>query len=221
MCIYMDQSLRELAHECFDYEYYEHPDRNSFKYKQLKDGTIMCVHHIGNGQFRCRVAPGNDEDLMLATLVEHMDDIYMTTKFQYPLAPPYTLDEIKVFERENQTTLPALLRHYLLKISRETACNSYRITIDLNTRGLTHNNVVTPCVVSDGMIEETYEWVNDCKIELEGTLEFSTSGCAFMTYVIVKGNGYGNVLSYNGNDVYFIDPLWKCLLMPKYWSKPQ
>lgn len=209
--------LHELAYECIESnEYFEHPDRNSVNYKQLEDDTILCVHHTGNGQFRCRVAPGDDKHLMLATLIDHMDDVYATTRFNTPLAPPYTLDEIEKFEQENETTIPALLRHYLLKISRETVCDLYRVTVDLAVRGLTCNRVATPDIVSGGVLVETYEYsdITDNPIELEGTLEFSDGGCAFTSYVIVKGEGHGHVLRYDGNSTYFIEPLWKHLLNP-------
>ena len=207
----MEQRLIELAHDCFDtVEYRTHPDRNNFKYAQLEDGTILCVHQTGGGQFRCRVA--DPKQLQLETLVDHMEDVYATTRFDAPLAPPYSLEEVENFERENQTTLPALLKHYLLKISRETVCDSYRTTIDISTRGILSNRVVTPDDERNGWISEELDGV------LDGVLDFSHVG-SFMSYVVVKGDGRGCVLSFDDmNSGYTIGPLWKRLLTPLYWS---
>jgi len=206
-----DKCLVELAQECIGRHDYS-TEHNSFNYKEMEDGTILCVHHLGAGQFRCRVASAGD--LLLATLADHMEDVYATTKFVTPLDPPYTLAEVEDFERENDTTIPALLRYYILSISRETACDSCRITIDLTTRNIESNKIP---VTKDNL--GFYEFEIDDWRDLQGTLDFSDGGCAFFSNVIVKGEGHGYVLSYRDDNSFSVKPLWKCLLEPYRFSK--
>lgn len=207
--VVVQQCLHALAQKCMKQCGVA---RMGVLYEQMEEGTILCVHHTGHGRFRCRAAPGSDEQLKLDTLLAHMDDVYASTPFKTPLAPPYSRAEVEEFESDNHTTLPPLLRHYLLHISRQTACNDFRVTIDLSQRNLEANRVVTPDIVKQGLVYDDDAFA--------GSLVLSDGGRALYDRgfnVIVKGEGSGHVISHAGCDArggMRVDPLWEHLLTP-------
>jgi hypothetical protein len=165
---------------------------------------IGCILHAGNMKFRCRVATNSDDIVVLA---DHMLDIYKTLTFDPPLLAPYTIDEITKFENSG-IILPPLLRIYLLQISRETVCNTYRVTINLTI----DKEIMSPnTAVNQYNSSQTIEESPDC---LDGTLYLSTSGSGYNDYLIVNGFCPGAVMSFNGQDAYVVNPLWRHLLNP-------
>ena len=188
---------------------------------------IACVLHTGNMQFRCRVAADEND---LTVLAQHMLDTYETLKFVPSLLPPYAETDVAAFEAACGSPLPPLLRIYLLKISRETSCDSYRVTINLTCDAsracMRTNTFVTPAEVLEGYASKLEEamFANDDPEDdpeeyddpEDGTLYFSTGGCAFSSYIIVKGVCAGTVMRFDGLGAYELKPLWERLLDPRH-----
>jgi hypothetical protein len=129
------------------------------------------------------------------------------------LLPPYTKAEIEDYERKLQFVFPKLLRHYLLNISRESVVGCYSVEIKLY-EDLGENKMITNDHIRDRYIIDD----DDGNSAEDGTLWIGDNGCAFDSYVVVKGTGTGYVLEHCDYD-YNIKPLWEYLREPSLHSK--
>jgi hypothetical protein len=171
-------------------------------------GAIVVAHHQGAGNFRCHVA--RDEAALAALMV----DLYASIDFEPPLEPPYAEADLARFEARAETQLPPLLRHYLLHVSREFSCDGCRSTLDLEEDDgvMEPNAAVTEDALLRGCIFEDDEGSCD---ETAGTLYLSTNERGMCSLVVVKGEGCGTVMEYDGDATYDLEPLWKRLMEPR------
>lgn len=91
------------------------------------DGFLLIVSQVNKEEFSCQAMDQSDQGCF-------MQRLYSSVQFDTPLKPPYTPDEVELFEIDNGIKLPHLLRYYLIHISRESCCDSTRMVIDITSR---------------------------------------------------------------------------------------
>lgn len=92
-----------------------------WRFHALKDGCVLSVHK--NSAHESYAYLDQPQDLLWRIFVDN------GARFGPPLLPPYPGDHVEAFERVQQITLPALLRFYVTRISREFVLPRSRRTL--------------------------------------------------------------------------------------------
>jgi hypothetical protein len=131
-------------------------------------------------------------------------------KYGHTLAPPLNREEVETFERNNDVQIPEDLKHYLLSHSSELIIDCYPCKFDLkdyyknenNNIPLTcdqivcNNQGVWTCMEKGREMPFNVDEVDQIIEDLEGTsFRIAHRGCAFRTYIILKGNQAGSIWS--------------------------
>lgn len=128
------------------------------------------------------------------------------------LSPPFSLDEVEVFERKMGIQLPKDFKTYITKISSEIFVSSYPRQISL---WLENDGVRKPCLIPKDteLIDEGYvcghaddKWkdcTDECPTIWDGMMAVGDGGCAFADYIVVDKNSshYGEVWWSTGDKV--------------------
>ncbi len=139
-----------------------------------------------------------------------------------PLLHPYNEEEVCNMEVIGEFTFPPLMRWYLLNISREIACHSYRQTIEVNYK-LNNNTYLTDDILAKKTIDHgDIIYINDEDEAYyeQGTIDIGTRGCDHECYLVVKGLAHGMVLEREYDYTEFIS-LFDLLKKPNPLSSRQ
>lgn len=167
---------------------------------EVEDGIVLWALRQGDtAEFHCAV-------------LEKEEDRHSYIKLKYEkmqdsgkkLASPYTLNEIETFEKYHDIKLPSLLRFYLLEISSEIICDITR-RFELNMDAPVKENTF----ITEDHIKKTI--INDIALGItDGCVSFGHSS----ELLVVKGNGYGNIIKTIATHDYTIMTLWEALNRP-------
>lgn len=166
-------------------------NRHFVGYREL-DGVTMAVLHNGGESY---------SGSLIGTVADQCTFLSMLYQKIKAGTPPYSDEEVSDFERRLGVVLPALLRHYMLNISRSSVLEQeFQIDIDADLG----ENLVTDEDIERGFIE-----YKGCTAIEDGLLVIRDNEDGYMwSGVVLEGAGAGLVLVWDGFGGFAGKPGW-------------
>jgi hypothetical protein len=125
---------------------------------------------------------------------------YPDGRYGFELLPPYTDNEIDVYEDKMMLKLPSDLRLYLTHVSRELHTDSYPIVFKLDTDYNIGLFQLPPETDMWNFGEKCFIHTDpdtcpdDCDFDpCEGMITIENGGCTDQRYIVIKGNEIGSI----------------------------
>lgn len=116
-------------------------------------------------------------------------------RYSVDLAPPFRLDEVEAFEKQNNVILPRDFRDYIITHSRELLLYSYPTVLKLDRRRLEE------CDIATG-VSYMGPWEKQYRSFTGSTIQISDGICAFFDAMIIKGNRAGSIWEFCDPEYY-------------------